>query len=75
MLDGGHVQSFPLLPAQDFQLYDLVQTVQIECGRKRRQRFNAAVVGRKDDVLDLLAGRIRRTIGFHIDHDHSPVLG
>ena len=53
MFDGRNVKSFFLVAAQNVQLQYLIQAVQVERRGKPRKRFNAPIVGAKNDILHL----------------------
>src|ERR1039458_3438545 len=74
MLDGRNVKSFLLAAAQDFELQHLIEAVKIQRRRKRGKSFNAAVVGGKNDVLNLQAGSGGGAVGLDVGDDDSPVL-
>src|SRR6266404_3078469 len=74
MLDGRNVESFLLLAAQDFQLQHLIEAMKIQGRGKLRKRFDAAVVGSDDDVLNLEAGGGSGAVGLDVGEYDSPVL-
>src|ERR1700722_14140306 len=74
MFDGGNIQSCSLLAAQNFQFEHLIQSMQIEGRGKCRQGFDAAIVGAKNNVLNLQAGCGGGAIGLDVGDDHSPAL-
>src|ERR1700691_5229306 len=74
MLEGGNIKSFFLVAAQDFELQTLFEAVKIQGGRKLGKGFDAAVVGSKNDVLNLQAGGGGGAVGLNVGDDDSPVL-
>ena len=75
VFDGGNVEGFFLVAAQDFQLQHLIETVKVQGGRKLGKGFDAALVGHEDDILNLQAGGGGGAVRLDVGDDDSPVLG